>query len=55
MAKPHGLGQWILNVVYLGFQPSEIKQLTYSELQYFSTCHDRIQEGIKRAYKNKGA
>jgi hypothetical protein len=52
MAQRGGLGQWMLNVVHLGFQPSEIKALSFSELRYFSECHDKIQEAYKRAWKS---
>lgn len=53
MSNPRGIGQWILNVVYLGFQPSEIKQLTFSELEYYSQCHDKIQQAYKNALNKK--
>ena len=51
------VGQWMLNVVHQGFQPSEIFRLGFHELKYFSDCHDAIQraqaESVKSATKNK--
>lgn len=46
------VGQWVLNVVHLGFQPSEIYALGYHELKYFSECHDIIQKAYASAVKN---
>jgi hypothetical protein len=35
---------WTVNVVHLGFQPSEIERLKYYELKFYgSECHDIIQ------------
>lgn len=54
MAKPRSIGQWILNVVYLGFQPSEIVKLTFSELEFYSRCHDKIQAAFKKPKETGG-
>jgi hypothetical protein len=46
------VGQWILNVVHLGFQPSEIYALGYYELKEFSENHDIIQKAYKDVVTN---
>ena len=45
-------GQWILNLVHLGIQPSEIYALGYHELKFFSECHDAIQKAYARPITN---
>jgi 23S rRNA maturation-related 3'-5' exoribonuclease YhaM len=43
------LAEWIINVVHLGFQPSEIARLSYFELKYYGgECHSIIQGTYKR-------
>jgi hypothetical protein len=51
------VGQWMLNLVHQGFQPSEIFALGFHELKFFSDCHDFIQkaqaDAVKAGTKNK--
>lgn len=51
------VGQRVLNVVHLGFQPSEIYALSFRELAYFSECNDIIQkaydDSIRRANQRR--
>jgi hypothetical protein len=38
------VANWTVNVVHLGFQPSEIARLKYHELKFYGgECHSKIQ------------